>query len=92
MMKVCPQVCPKWTGFTLKPYQKGDQSLSAKDSKRNGGGGGNRTRVRKHLNTGYYMLSTSFNTSPLVTLLCKIYSRLSQIKSRFSPSEKKRET
>jgi len=66
MMKVCPQVCPKWTGFTLKPYQKGDQSLPAKDSKRNGGGGGNRTRVRKHLNKSYYMLSTSFSTSPPV--------------------------
>jgi len=47
MMKVCPQVCPKWTGFTLKPYQKGDQFLPAKDSKGNGGGGGNRTPTLK---------------------------------------------
>jgi len=34
--------------------------LLLKDLKGNGGGGGNRTRVRKHLNRGYYMLVISF--------------------------------
>jgi len=32
-----------------------------------GGGGGNRTRVRKHLDTGYYMLGTSSVRFPAPT-------------------------
>ena len=34
-------------------------------TKKEDGGGGNRTRVREHFNTGYYMLSISFGVSSI---------------------------
>ena len=55
------------------------------------GGGGNRTRVRRHLHRGYYMFITGFRFVYQL-FLCGHFGKLSQVKVRGSLPENRRTT